>query len=503
MAGGVEKDVGFECSEALVEQVMLKVRMLRAESFGEGAGLGGLRAGRAVGVERMAGDKDSHVVLADEAGDGLQVGALGGAVDREQGLRGEVELIADGESDPAVADVQRESAGHGFECSGQADEKRNAADAVIARARDGARDEGEHGRGLMNAGEGRRLQRKMWRGALWSRCRLHFLRRCLRVRVLGWLFLLVVVLAGVEAYRVLVPFGPGRETFVEIAPGTGTAQIAEQLREAGVIRSRLAFEALKAYRGGVLKAGEYRFDHPATLSEVYGRITRGDVYARTLLIPEGYNIFDIAQAVEQAGLGSRAAFLKAEMSDTALIGRWSPHANSLEGYLFPDTYRFSPRLKPEAMLATMVKRFGVAAARLGLKADQTERIVTMASLVEKEVHADTERAQVASVFENRLKAGMPLQTDPAVAYASLLRGTWTGVIHQSELHSDSTYNTYVHAGLPPGPICNPGMAALTAAMHPAQTEYLYFVADANGGTKFSRTLAEHAGHVEEYRRAGR
>lgn len=126
-------------------------------------------------------------------------------------------------------------------------------------------------------------------------------------------------------------------------------------------------------------------------------------------------------------------------------------------------------------------------------------LVTMASLVEKEVRFDDERAEVASVFENRLAAGMPLQTDPAVIYASMLRGTWAGVIHQSELHSDSAYNTYAHKGLPPGPICSPGLAALKAAMHPAQTNYLYFVADASGRTRFSATLGEHNANVAAYR----
>jgi UPF0755 protein len=126
----------------------------------------------------------------------------------------------------------------------------------------------------------------------------------------------------------------------------------------------------------------------------------------------------------------------------------------------------------------------------------------MASLVEREVHVDGERPVVAGVFENRLAAGMPLQTDPAVVYASLLRGTWTGVIHQSELKSDSAYNTYVHAGLPPGPICNPGMAALKAALRPEKTDYLYFVADAHGATKFSATLKEHDAKVAAYRAGG-
>jgi UPF0755 protein len=152
----------------------------------------------------------------------------------------------------------------------------------------------------------------------------------------------------------------------------------------------------------------------------------------------------------------------------------------------------------------MVKRFRQQATKLGMEVDgaprgDVARVVTTASLVEKEVHVDAERPVVAGVFENRLAAGMPLQTDPAVIYASLLRGTWTGVIHQSELHSDSPYNTYAHAGLPPGPICNPGLAALKAALKPAKTDYMYFVATANGATRFAATLAGHNGNVEKYR----
>jgi len=217
----------------------------------------------------------------------------------------------------------------------------------------------------------------------------------------------------------------------------------------------------------------------------------------TLVIPEGFNIFDIASAVAAAKLDSREDFLQAEEKNTELIAEWVPKgsANSLEGYLFPDTYKFSRHATPILMLTTMVREFGQEAKRLGVTTGEVARTVTMASLVEKEVHIDAERPEVASVFENRLAVGMPLQTDPAVIYASLLNGTWTGVIHQSELHSDSPYNTYVYKGLPPGPICNPGVAALTAAMHPATTDYLYFVARPDGTTAFSKTLAEHSQQV--------
>jgi UPF0755 protein len=323
------------------------------------------------------------------------------------------------------------------------------------------------------------------------------------VRLAKILLLLTVLVVAAGAFVLLFPFGPRTETFVEIAPGTGTHRIAHQLRGAGVIRSELAFDALKVWKGGVLKAGEYRFDHPASMFEVYEKLRKGDVYTLTLVIPEGYNIFDIAQAVAGAGLGTRDGFLAAEMQHADLIQRWSPEARSLEGFLFPDTYRFSRHATPEQMLATMVRRFGREMVALDVPAVEVKRTVIMASLIEKEVHLDPERPVVASVFENRLAAGMPLQTDPAVAYASLLRGTWTGVIHQSELRSDSAYNTYTHTGLPPGPICNAGAASLRAALHPAHTRFLYFVANAQGATRFAETLQEHEANVLAYRAAAR
>ena len=319
------------------------------------------------------------------------------------------------------------------------------------------------------------------------------------MRFVKLILLLAVIAAGVAAWLFLVPYGPSTEQFVDIAPGTTTARMARQLQQAGIIRSAYAFEAIKAVHGGSLKAGEYRFDHPAKVGEVYERIRRGDVYAVSVVIPEGFNIFDVADAIARAGLYNRDEFLAAEQSNAALVQTWNPHAQSVEGFLFPDTYKFGRHAKPADILALMIKRFDVEAARLGITPAAGLRVVTLASLVEREVHLDAERPTVASVFENRLAAGMPLQTDPAVQYASMLRGTWTGVIHQSELHSDSPYNTYTHPGLPPGPICNPGLAALRAALHPAKTEYLYFVADSRGATRFARTLDEHNLNVAQYR----
>ena len=319
------------------------------------------------------------------------------------------------------------------------------------------------------------------------------------MRVLKLLLLLIVVVGAVLAWLFLVPYGPASPQFVDIAPRTGTLEIGRQLKQAGILRTGYELEALRLSRGGTLKAGEYKFDHPATPMEIYDRLRRGDVYTISVVIPEGYNIFDIAGAVQAAGLDSSASFLAAERQRTDLISAWSPQASSLEGFLFPDTYKFNHHSTEEQMLGAMVKRFAEVATSLGITPSDARRVVTMASLVEREVRVTSERPLVAGVFENRIRAGMPLQTDPSVIYASLLNGTWTGSIHQSELHSGSEYNTYTHTGLPPGPICNPGLAALQAAMHPAQTDYMYFVANPDGSTKFARELDEHNANVAIYR----
>lgn len=323
------------------------------------------------------------------------------------------------------------------------------------------------------------------------------------MKFLGTLLLLALIVAGIAGYVIYTPFGPQSETFVDIAPGTGTPAIAAQLQKSGIIRSRYGFDLLRLKEKGTLKAGEYRFDHAAPMTEVYARIVRGDVYTVSLKIPEGYNIFDIAQAVADAGLGSRDAFLAAERQHTELID-WLPQTGaeppaSLEGYLFPDTYSFSRHAAPVQILTVMVHRFR-RAAELGLSGDIRQTVI-MASLVEKEVNQSSERPLVAGVFVNRLAQSMPLATDPTIIYAALLDGRWSGAIHASDLQADSPYNTYKHTGLPPGPICNPGMASLRAAMAPAKTDYLYFVSDAAGHSRFSTDLKEHSQQVQAYRKA--
>jgi UPF0755 protein len=314
--------------------------------------------------------------------------------------------------------------------------------------------------------------------------------------------LLVLVLLTVPfAYLNLVqPASPAGETIVEVTPGMGTRAIGVLLAEHGIIRSQYAFDLWHVVRGGTLKAGEYQFVQPAALPAVYNRLVRGDVYTRTVTIPEGFNLFDIAQAVQDAQLGPKEGFLAAATKDVALIADLDPGAKSLEGYLFPDTYRFQRRLPASQILAAMVRRFRQNGTAIGLDGD-FHRVVTLASLVEKETPVAPDRPLVASVLQNRLAKDMPLMTDPTVIYAAMLENRYRGTIYQSDLKRDSAYNTYRHAGLPPGPICSPGTASLQAAMHPADSHFLYFVADprAAGHSRFAATLEEHERNVTAYR----
>jgi len=322
-------------------------------------------------------------------------------------------------------------------------------------------------------------------------------------RVLRLLFFVLLIAAAGVAWLVFMPFGPSSETFVELEKGSSTLQMGRQLEAAGVVRSQFAFDLVRWWKRGTLKAGEYRFDHPAAVTEVYTRINHGDVYTRTVVIPEGSSLFDIAARLEQAGFGTRQSFLEGAARQVNLVADLDPQATSLEGYLFPDTYHFARKFTPAQICTAMVKRFRVVAGQLGLKGN-VHRVVTLASLVERETAVDAERPLVASVFENRLARKMPLMTDPSVIYGLELDGRWRGAIYASDLKLDTPYNTYLHTGLPPSPVANPGLRSLRAAMEPAKSNYLYFVAagaDPQGRSRFASTLDEHAKNVADYRHA--
>src|SRR6266478_9060055 len=303
-----------------------------------------------------------------------------------------------------------------------------------------------------------------------------------------------------------MPVTPEGQKFVLLRPGYSTRRIASELQAAGVIRSRLAFVLWhRFHRKQSLKAGEYLFDKTARTLDVHDRLVRGDIYVHTVVIPEGYTMFDIAQAVQDAGLGSSQEFLEVAKSDLGLISDLAPEAKTLEGYLFPNTYEFTRTQSMKDIAAAMVKQFRQVAEQIGLNPSgqnaDVQKTVTMASIIEKETAVPEERSVVASVYYNRLARNIALQADPSVIYAELLNGNYAGALHHSDMQFRSSYNTYPHPGLPPGPIGNPGRSALEAAMHPAQTEYYYFVADAQGHHRFARTMEEHNKNVATYRKA--
>jgi len=324
-------------------------------------------------------------------------------------------------------------------------------------------------------------------------------------------FLLIAIFAigGWLYWALWLPVAPAGQQFVLLPAGYSTRRIASELQSAGVIRSADAFILWhRLHHRHTLKAGEYLFDQPVSARDVHDRLARGDVYIHTVVIPEGYDMFDIAKAIQDAGLGSSEDFLHVAMSDIALISDFAPDAKSLEGYLFPNTYEFTRAQSMPDMAAAMVKQFRQVAREIGLlpekgtdpKPENIQRMVTLASIIEKETAAPEERPAVASVYYNRLGRKMPLQADPSVIYAELLQGTYGGALHHDDMQFDSSYNTYNHAGLPPGPIANPGKTSLEAAMHPAVTGYYYFVSNGNGHHKFARDLEEHNRNVAAYRR---
>ena len=316
---------------------------------------------------------------------------------------------------------------------------------------------------------------------------------------------LVVVLAvgGWVAWQVHAPITPPANTSLLLHSGYSTRRIAAELKKAGVIRSELAFRLWHAlHRKPSLKAGEYLFEREASLSQVHERIARGDIYFHVVTIPEGYTMFDIAKAMEDAGLGSAGDFLHIAETQTQLISDLAPEAKSLEGYLFPNTYQFTRTESLEEMAAAMVHQFRVVAQQIGLGTvpnSDVPKVVTMASIVEKETAAPEERPRVASVYYNRLAQKMALDADPSVIYAELLAGTYQGSLHHADLAVHSPYNTYRFPGLPPGPIGNPGRSALEAALHPDSTNFFYFVSDGNGHHRFARSLEEHNRNVAAYR----
>jgi UPF0755 protein len=292
---------------------------------------------------------------------------------------------------------------------------------------------------------------------------------------------------------------------LDFPKGTSSSAMAQELAEAGVIRYPWQFVlARMLHPAARLEAGEYQFTHSDTTWNVFKRIERGDVFFYELTVPEGSSMFDIAGILKQFDFLNPADFLRAAR-DPALIRDLAPAAPTLEGYLFPSTYRVTRVTTVQQLCRMMTDLFRKQWRELAKPSRRrtVNEVVTLASLIEKETAIPDERAIVASVYENRLRLGMALDCDPTTIYAALLEQRYRGTIYRSDLASPNAYNTYQHSGFPPGPIANPGVASLKAALSPAATDYLYFVArpDGSGRHQFSKTMEEHNRAVAAYRRS--
>ncbi len=356
---------------------------------------------------------------------------------------------------------------------------------------------------------------------------------------------------------------PGDERVVVIAPGTPSTRILEQLEAAGVVADArlLRLYLVLGLGSPPLQAGEYRFAGPATPRRVLDKLIRGEVMDHPVTIVEGLTLEETADALVAAGLGGRDAFLAA-MRDPAAIADLDPGADTLEGYLFPSTYRFVRGTAEADIVATLVRTFreawqrevepvlaaaapgpaapaappaappqdgldgaggppgdapaeaaatagaetagGGAVAPPGPAPRSVHDVVILASVVEKEAKVDRERPLIAGVYANRLARGIALYADPTVIYALKRLDRWDGNLTRENLRTDSPYNTYRNPGLPPGPICSPGLASLRAAADPADVPYLYFVSRNDGTHVFSTNIAEHNRNVTRWqRRRGR
>ena len=291
---------------------------------------------------------------------------------------------------------------------------------------------------------------------------------------------------------------------VEVRRGLRTAAILQQLQKEGMLRDEwipLVYMKLLRSRDS-LKAGVYEFDKPLSAIEVIDKIVRGDVVLASITIREGLDRFAIGKLFSAEGFGTEEEWKKIT-GEPDLVRDISPEADSLEGYLFPDTYKFDPGTPVttivESMVANFRKHWGeeMAFITTGFNPHQT---VTLASIVETEAQRPEERPIVASVYVNRVRKRMLLGADPTVIYAMKLAGKWTGNIRRVDLMTPSPYNTYRTPGLPPGPIANPGLASLRAAAAPATTPYLYFVGRNDGSHVFSTNIDEHNRNVEKYQR---
>lgn len=291
------------------------------------------------------------------------------------------------------------------------------------------------------------------------------------------------------------------EVIFVVHSGQGVSIISRMLATEGIIRRPMEFRIFSRLNGfdTKIKVGEYRLSAAMSPAGILEKLVKGDVILYRLTIPEGYTALQIADLVGESGIAGRDAFLKT-LSNRPLMAKLHLESESFEGYLFPDTYFFPKNATTETIVSTLVSRFQAImtdrrlkrAQQLGLSIHQ---VVTLAAMIEKETGAAEERPIISSVFHNRLKRGMRLESDPTVIYGIK---DFDGNLTRKHLAEETPYNTYRIKGLPVGPIANPGEAAIEAALYPADTGYLYFVARMDGTHQFSTNIRDHNRAVVKY-----
>jgi UPF0755 protein len=292
---------------------------------------------------------------------------------------------------------------------------------------------------------------------------------------------------------------------IDIPKGAGLSSVTSILSQAGLVDQPLLFKlaARLTRRHKSLKAGEYRLSAAQSYDSILDALHRGRVVLHMVTLPEGFTLEQIVDRLAEAGLIDRRDALDLAQ-DQDYLREQGIKAGSMEGYLFPDTYRFAKGLSSRAILGRMFRRFQQAWRPLAqaAKAQGMSRLqaVTLASIIERETSLDAERPLVSAVYHNRLRSKMPLQADPTVIYGM---DDFNGNLTKKDLREDTPYNTYTRAGLPPGPICSPGKASLHAAVHPAQAKYLYFVAKGDGSHYFSASYRQHVNAVNRYQKTRR
>ena len=330
------------------------------------------------------------------------------------------------------------------------------------------------------------------------------------------ILLLLVLTAGLGAAGLTfyirrglrTPGSPKENLIFEIPRGLGARDVIGLLEDKKVIQDRYLALVYIVYTGNrnKLQAGEYLFDRPQTIAEVVNKLTTGAVYLHKFTVPEGLTLAETARKWQEQGFGKAAEFITAAAGAVELVRSFDETSMSIEGYLFPETYSFPARTTARQAVEAMVGRFRHMAEQLQKNVPlpgwprSLRDTVILASLVETEAAHEDERPVIASVYLNRLRRNILLQCDPTVIYALEQANKYRGSLTLADLKFKSPYNTYVNAGLPPGPIANPGYASLLASIQPAASKYLYFVRTTEGRHTFSETLAAHNRAVAAYRR---